>query len=576
MKTYHIITMLLLLLFVSCTENKEANALFTTVDSLLEEHPDSALSMLNRAYNNKGEWRKSQQMRYELLRAKAQNKAYVDFTTDSIMKEVAEYYDNHGTANEQMEAHYLLGCTYRDLGESPMALSCYLDATEKADTLSDDCDYGTLMRIWGQVANEFDRQSMPYKELEANNKFMKYAMLNNDTLSYVIGIEHKSNVYAFISDTTNLVLTIKEASHLFSKMGRQAQSTFVLSRLIPIYIEKNELEKAELLINKFEKETSYFNPNGDIIKGKEYYYKYKALFYEKIGALDSAQYYYKRLSSCGYEYDAYTKLLDIFASQLRPDSIYKYSKLKEQAFAKNFTNYHTQSMFNADGMFNYSRNQRIALEKEKEANRNLKITFATILCSLLVLVLLYNRYKHSIRQKERANDKMKMDYMLMQERYTRTMDDLKLVKSDYSEYIKAKEQELEEAKSCLKDNNIITIDITEQENVNNIMQCAEMVVFLNILKPGISHCPTNKDWTALTSVVASELPIFYARITKDNTLSRSELQATILTRLGFSTTELSFIMDKPIQRISNLKSLANQKLFGSNGAKNFYENLLET
>lgn len=38
------------------------------------------------------------------------------------MKEVAAYYDSHGNTNEQMEAHYLLGCAYRDMGESTMEI----------------------------------------------------------------------------------------------------------------------------------------------------------------------------------------------------------------------------------------------------------------------------------------------------------------------------------------------------------------------------------------------------------------------------------------------------------------------
>ena len=52
-------------------------------------------------------------MQGELLRARRMNKEYIDFTTDSVMKEVAAYYDRHGSPNERMEAHYLLGCAYR-------------------------------------------------------------------------------------------------------------------------------------------------------------------------------------------------------------------------------------------------------------------------------------------------------------------------------------------------------------------------------------------------------------------------------------------------------------------------------
>jgi lipopolysaccharide biosynthesis regulator YciM len=86
-------------------------------------------------------------MYYHLLLADAMNKAYVDMTTDSILKEVADYYDRHGSTNEQMRAHYLLGCAYRDMGEAPMALQCYQDAVDKADTTDTECDFSLLSRL---------------------------------------------------------------------------------------------------------------------------------------------------------------------------------------------------------------------------------------------------------------------------------------------------------------------------------------------------------------------------------------------------------------------------------------------
>lgn len=332
MKKYHIITMLLLLLFVSCTENKEAKVLFATVDSLMEVRPDSALSLLNHAYNKKDDWRKSQQMRYELLRAKAQNKAYVNFTTDSIMKEVAEYYDIHGTANEQMEAHYILGCTYRDMGESPMALSCYLDATEKADTLSDDCDYGTLMRIWGQVANEFFLQGMPYKELEANEKYRKYAIKNQDSLNYAIGVELDRRPCFTLCDTVQGLKAAKMAFGLFEKMGSVRDAAQTLPPIINVSLARRDIATSHKLMQYYENKSGLFDNKRNIAKGNEIYYGFIARYKELIGEQDSAEYYYRKLWQCGYDYEACSGLLNLYQKMSNHDSICKYSKLKENAF----------------------------------------------------------------------------------------------------------------------------------------------------------------------------------------------------------------------------------------------------
>ncbi len=89
----------------------------------------------------------SRQMHEALMQAKAQNENFEPFTTDSTMLRVVDYYDAHGTANEQMLAHYLLGCVYRDLGDAPRALECYYDAVSKADTTSADCDWSSPYKI---------------------------------------------------------------------------------------------------------------------------------------------------------------------------------------------------------------------------------------------------------------------------------------------------------------------------------------------------------------------------------------------------------------------------------------------
>ena len=79
-----------------------------------------------------------------LDRADSLNRNYVPMTDgiDSLLLEAVEYYDRHGTPNQRMRAHYLLGCSYRDLDDAPQALHCYQDATDAADTLDSDCDYG--------------------------------------------------------------------------------------------------------------------------------------------------------------------------------------------------------------------------------------------------------------------------------------------------------------------------------------------------------------------------------------------------------------------------------------------------
>ena len=95
---YYIICLWAVCVLIGCTGNGYTPAL-QAIDSLMNDSPDSALSMLERMKSEVPEWSKAQRMRYHLLTMKARNKAYIDFTSDSLAKDVVEYYDNHGTTH---------------------------------------------------------------------------------------------------------------------------------------------------------------------------------------------------------------------------------------------------------------------------------------------------------------------------------------------------------------------------------------------------------------------------------------------------------------------------------------------
>ena len=162
-----------LLAIVSCTGNKKYDNLMQRADSIMDVDDDSAkvaIRMLDGIKPQLQDLTKGQRMRYELLYHKAMNKAYIPFKSDSVMQEVADYYEHHGSTNDRMLAYYVLGCVYRDMHEAPTALEYYHKATEQADTTAKDCDYSTLFRVYNQMGVLFGKQYLPYQELAAYEK----------------------------------------------------------------------------------------------------------------------------------------------------------------------------------------------------------------------------------------------------------------------------------------------------------------------------------------------------------------------------------------------------------------------
>jgi len=106
---------LALCLMAGCGGRSGMHSRLAAVDSIVDSRYDSALTVLRGM--DTLQMRRSDRMYLELLRAKAMNKASVPFTTDSVMRRVARYYDRHGSPNQRLLAHYLLGCAPRALEE---------------------------------------------------------------------------------------------------------------------------------------------------------------------------------------------------------------------------------------------------------------------------------------------------------------------------------------------------------------------------------------------------------------------------------------------------------------------------
>ena len=211
MKEKVIYLLLILLILASCAGIRKYDDLMQRADSIMNVNDDSAkvaIRMLDGVKSQLSEFTKKQRMRYELLRHKAMNKACITFTSDSVMKEVVDYYDHHGSANERMLANYVLGCVYRDMHEVPLALEYYNKAAEQADTTAADCDYGTLYRVYSQMGFLFSKQYLPYQLLDAFGKAEKYAYLAKDTLNAIINYQNKGDAYDYLGKKILLLLSI--------------------------------------------------------------------------------------------------------------------------------------------------------------------------------------------------------------------------------------------------------------------------------------------------------------------------------------------------------------------------------
>ena len=85
--------------------------------------------------------------------------------------------------------------------------------------------------------------------------------------------------------------------------------------------------------------------------------------------------------------------------------------------------------------------------------------------------------------------------------------------------------------------------------------------------------PTAVEWDTLLRLFAQNMSSTYEAIGGRSVLSLLELRTCILVLLGFSNKDLTILFNISQQRITNLKEIINNKLFGEKTATTLVKNL---
>ena len=551
----------------------------------MDDHPDSALHMLEQLMDTMQHAGKADRMYYELLLADAQNKSYVDFTTDSMMKEVVRYYDRHGSVNERMRAHYLLGCTYRDMGEAPMALQCYQEAVECADTTRNDC-LSLLYRIHGQMSDLYYNEYLPKEAMAEMIKAERLAWTAGDTLSALIFYERRANVYDMIEWPDSAIIVRKKGIDRFFENGYITQATKSIGALIMSLANAQRTDEMPAYIIQYEHESGLFDSNGRIKKGFELYYYAKSQYYLHAGnSPDSAEYYLRRLYSnvrnLNDSLAASQGLMQLYESKNNSDSVVKYAYLFMMLSKKAFDYQTVQSMQRLDAAYKYARQERIAKEKEERLSIMkhrlvLLISSFIIIALITILYIKRKRYNDYLRIAEIKKAYQTVCGKLEQKQgelnsLLSLFDNLTPKASAASDDTYNKLRMLTEEK--MKEISMLRKQLEEQERKNPILLDDRLMSspvyqrFKGVANGTERIKLEHSDWDALRQLMDETIPAFRPFLRReDNTLSFFEQDFCILVRMHFTNTEICHICNLTSSRVATIRSRMLKKVFKVKGS----------
>ena len=546
----------------SCRHGGEYMGKLQKIDSLMEDHPQAAydsLCLYGKAVGHGSSQEVS--MRYRLLMAKAQNKLYLTMPSDSSFQEVVDYYESKGTSNDKMAAHYLMGCIYRDQHESPRAIQCYQEAVECADTLSKDCDYNLLVGIYGQMADIFTQQGLRQEAYDANLKYSVTALKVNDINNYFVGKEQMAALSYSVGDTSKAESQLKACMTLYKKYGMEEKAAGTAPLLADIYLKRKQYGTAYRYMQLFEHKSGLYK-NGDVSKGREYYYHVKGQYYLGINQLDSAKIFFQKLNAAGYHFEASKGLLAVYRKLKDWDHVDQYADLCERGMDGILKKNQTNAVLHASQMYDFHHIQRMMdkqiLQKEQLYGKLLALTLVILVLTILgVYFIKLFRKKLSQQQVELSQSQemlslRKKEMELLNDRYLGISNELqqyrqKLLRMNSTE------------KTVIIDGNVIYEQFKKKGSGQNMRKF-----------------PTDASWKKLSNVMAEYFPLFYDMVTNKSgkKLSTMELRVAMLTRLHFSNSEMANVFDTSPASISNAKQGANEKMYGEKNAISLFQNML--
>ena len=521
------------------------------------------------------------------------NRADSVMTNDSLAEALTNYFDSHGTANERLRAHYILGRTYADMGEAPAALNAYLDAADCADTTAADCDYRILSRVYGQMADVFYWQNLMEDYIKACEKSIVYAWKDKDTLQALNVEAHIVAAYNRLEQYDKVIASFDTTyNKLLQTYGVEYAAKFCI---LPVnaLLERGCLQKAKMYLDIVERESGYFDSLNNIEKGREGYYYYKGRFFMATQQFDSAEYYFRKELRTGLDVTnqsmASRGLSLMFEKTHRPDSAAKYAIYSYEMNDSVYAQMATKEVEQAKASYNYQRNKELAAkerqraEQEKErARRNLYIIILLVAISSYTFIRLLRRRR--IREKAYQAKEQELEHALRETLILRSQaEQVTQILKDKESALTQQSEELEElrANETALQQMIIEREASlerlhdELKKLNRHIQATpdeegilgdSPIYQMLHKKTDAGKKLTDEDISQLYTLVREVLPVFYQFITnKKFSLNEAEYNVCVLFRLHVKAFGASVLLDKSPAAITKISKAVMEKLFGESG-----------
>ncbi len=269
----------------SCRDGGRAEGILRTADSLMEEHHDSALAILKRDSLEICRSGKDFRLWYALSRTEADDKCYILHVSDSAIRIAAGCYDSYGSALQRVRADYLLGRVYCDMHLYGHALTSFNKAIA-VDAENDSVINRYKARAATWAGYVYEVKGLHKDALRYNKLAYGYAKKAGAQVTEIYSLRDIGRSYRDLKRNDIAIPYYQQAAKKAKTIDDANLYNMVMEELAGIYIEEGRLDEAYAALN-----TKFLATTDKDIASHYYIW---AMYFEKIGQLDSAVAYDKR------------------------------------------------------------------------------------------------------------------------------------------------------------------------------------------------------------------------------------------------------------------------------------------
>ena len=588
-KTTHYILYILIvctaLLNIRCNGNgKEKTPLPELVhaESVMFDHPDSALHILKSMPMPSARWDKENHALWCLLTTQAMYKQMMKISSDSLIRIAYEYYKpSDNTLRKAMSALYMGGVNY-NLGNIEESVRFYLEAKTEIEKTN---DYKLGYLVMSGLGRIYLYRNLIDYAFEACQSAYNYSVKDSNLRYQMVSLQYLARCYCLLNNLDKAEHVYEQSAELALKLKNNDFYAVVQQELALVYIAQKRFYESLEVVQTLQPSSQTYLLRGQIYLclsklDSAFYYLKKSLRTDNVYTKRSV---YKTLYqlSCDSELNIYMKE---FCDSLLfyTDSVMSLDKGKEIIAYKE--KYNHQKLI--------TEQQRLKLEKA-DAQR---LLFIITICLIVVIAVVAYFYQKRLVRKEttiRKQSEQLQDHMLQLHEYetrlmqnNRYMDELQeqiscqVVNAEDIESYREQIDGLQSENGRLSENiNTLQQHIAEytskldkarrdtekfrsisEENLNlkqRERMLADYVVDNDsLVKELREKCRVLDDieWETLEQMCESTYGNFVSRMQSIcPTLTKQELHLCILIKLRFSNTQMSEIFGVSVSSVSQKK-----------------------